>query len=49
MKNMKKYVSPKVNVISRNDLDIICTSSLEFPPILLGVEGEEDNSENQIV
>ncbi len=32
---MKKYVTPSVQVISRNDLDIICTSELLFPIIPL--------------
>ena len=43
---MKKYESPKVLVISRNDLDIICTSELLFPIIPLSgntiVNTEED-------
>ena len=43
MKNMKKYVSPKANVISRNDLDIICTSDLMFPIIPLGEIDENGN------
>ena len=47
IKNMKKYVSPKANVISRNDLDIICASELLFPIIPLVGEGEDDNGENQ--
>ena len=32
---MKKYVKPSVQMISRNDLDIICTSELLFPIIPL--------------
>ena len=43
MKNMKKYVSPKANVISHNDLDIICTSELMFPMVPLGEFDEDGN------
>ena len=34
-KKMKKYVMPEIQVISRNDLDIICASELLFPIIPL--------------
>ena len=38
---MKKYDAPKIQMISRGDLDIICTSDLmQFPIITMG-EGEE--------
>ena len=36
---MKKYVAPVVQVIVRNDLDIICTSQI-FPVIPLSDENE---------
>lgn len=32
---MRKYETPKIQMISRNDLDIICTSELLFPIIPL--------------
>ena len=35
---MKKYVKPSVQVISRNDLDIICTSTgIVYPVIPLSI------------
>ncbi len=43
MNNMKKYEAPKVHVISRNDLDIICTSLVlpEIPIIGIDENGDE--------
>lgn len=43
---MKKYEMPKAQMISRNDLDIICTSSLILPIIPLFNESDE-NPENE--
>ena len=42
MKNMKKYEAPSVLVISRGDLDVICTSmpDFELPPVPV-----DDNSD----
>lgn len=40
---MKKYEAPKVYVISRNDLDIVCTSStIELPLMPMGDEETEE-------
>ena len=42
MKNMKKYEAPKVLVISRGDLDVICTSMPDFElPVMPADEVEE--------
>ena len=47
MKNMKKYEAPKVRVISRGEMDIICASELLFPIIpLAGVDENGNEIEN---
>ena len=41
MKTMKKYEAPEVLVISRGDLDVICTSDpFELPIIPVDENGE---------
>ncbi len=44
MKNMKKYEAPVVLVISRGDLDVICTSS-DFELPIVPVDYEETEAE----
>ena len=41
---MRKYETPKIQMISRNDLDIICISELLFPIIPLSnvIANEEE-------
>ena len=41
MKNMKKYEAPSVLVISRGELDVICTSLPDFELPIVPVEEEE--------
>lgn len=44
MNNMKKYEAPKIHVISRNDLDIICTS-LVLPEIDLNPKSADETGD----
>ncbi len=46
---MRKYETPKIQMISRNDLDIICASELLFPIIpLMGGNSSAVNEEQDI-
>jgi len=38
---MKKYEAPKMCVISRNDVDIVCTSGIELPLMPMGETDEQ--------
>ena len=44
---MRKYETPKIQMISRNDLDIICASELLFPiiPLMSGTNPENEEQE----
>ena len=45
---MRKYEAPKMQMISRNDLDIICASELLFPIIPLMGGNNPANEEQEI-
>jgi hypothetical protein len=45
MKNMKKYEAPSVLVISRGEMDVICTSLPDFELPIVPVEEEEETEE----
>ncbi len=46
---MKKYESPKMHLIARGDMDIICASELLFPIIpLMGGMSENDSTPDNV-